>query len=51
MEIFCVSCKNMLLANIQVLQKLIKIDLSICAICGKKKQTFIKNKELHNFDD
>ena len=24
--------------------------LSICAICGKKKLTFIKNKELHNFD-
>ena len=24
--------------------------LSNCAICGKKKPTFIKNKELHNFN-
>ena len=25
--------------------------LSNCAICGKKRWTFIKNKELHNFND
>ena len=25
--------------------------LSNCAICGKKKSTFIKNKELNNFND
>ena len=24
--------------------------LSNCAVCGKKKSTFIKNKELHNFN-
>ena len=24
--------------------------LSNCAVCGKKKSTFIKNKEIHNFD-
>ena len=24
--------------------------LSNCAICGNKKCTFIKNKELHNFN-
>ena len=24
--------------------------LSNCAVCGKKKSTFIKNKELDNFD-
>ena len=24
--------------------------LSDCDICGKRKSTFIKNKELHNFD-
>ena len=24
--------------------------LSNCAVCGKKKLSFIKNKELHNFD-
>ena len=22
-----------------------------CAICGKKKSTFIKNQELHNFNN
>ena len=26
------------------------IILSNCAVCGKKKSTFIKNKEHHNFD-
>ena len=25
--------------------------LSNCAVCSKKKSTFIKNKELHNFDE
>ena len=25
--------------------------LSNFAVCGKKKSTFIKNKELHNFND
>ena len=25
--------------------------LSNCTICGKKKSTFIKNKELHNFNN
>ena len=25
--------------------------LSNCAVCGKKKSTFIKNKELHNFNN
>ena len=25
------------------------MSLSNCAICGKKKRTFIKNQELHNF--
>ena len=24
--------------------------LSICAVCGKKKLTFIKNKKVHNFN-
>ena len=24
--------------------------LSNCTVCGKKKSTFVKNKELHNFD-
>ena len=34
--------------KIQVLEKLNKVD---CAICGKKKSTFIKNQELHNFNN
>ena len=34
MEAYCVSCKKYT-ANKN---------------CGKKKSTFIKNKELHNFD-
>ena len=25
--------------------------LSNCTICGKKKSTFIKNKELHDFNN
>ena len=25
--------------------------LSNCAVCGKKKSTFINNQELHNFDN
>ena len=25
--------------------------ISNCAVCGKKKLTFMKNKELHNFND
>ena len=36
--------------KIQVLEKLKKIDTN-CTICGKKKSTFIKNKELHSFNN
>ena len=25
--------------------------LSNCAVCGKKKPTFVKNQKLHNFND
>ena len=28
-----------------------RLFLSICAICGKKKLTFTKIQELHNFDN
>ena len=31
-------------------QKILMLLLN-CTICGKKKWTFIKNKELHNFND
>ena len=27
------------------------ILLSNCVVCGKKKSTFIKNKEVHNFNN
>ena len=42
----------MLLANIQVLQKLIKIDtfINLCYL-SQEKANFYKNKEPHNFDD
>ena len=41
----------MLKTKIQVLEKLKKIMLlSDCAVYGKKKSTFIKNKQLQNFD-
>ena len=46
--------KDILLTKIQVSEKLKKkkrlMLFSNCAVCGKKKSTFIKNKELHNFD-
>ena len=43
----------MLLMKIQMLEKLKKdtlMLLSDCAVCGRKKSAFIKNKQLHNFD-
>ena len=50
MGTYYVSCKNIPLTKIQVLKtkqnKL--IPLSNCAVCGKKKSTFIKNQELLN---
>ena len=47
MVISNVSCKKILRTKIQELEKLNKIDR---AICGKKKLTFIKNQEIHNFN-
>ena len=47
MKTFCVSCKT---ANKNSSTKKTKQNrlmlLSNCAICGKKKPTFIKNQEL-----
>ena len=42
METYSVGCKE---------QQNRLMLLSNCAGCGKKKSTFIKNKELHNFND
>ena len=41
--------KRILRTKIQALEKLKKkiVLLSSCSVCGKKKLTFIKNKELH----
>ena len=44
--------KNIQKTKIQMLKKTKQnrlMLLSNCAVCGKKKSTFIKNKELHNF--
>ena len=53
METYCVSCKKYTAnenSNVgETKQTRLKL-LSNCAICCKKKSTFIKNKELHNFD-
>ena len=54
MERYCVSCKKYTAnKNLSVTKnKQNKLMLLLnCAICGKKKLTFIKNKELHNFND
>ena len=46
------TAKNILLTKIQILQTKQNrlMLLSNSAVCGKKKLTFIKNKELQNFD-
>ena len=53
METYCVSC-NTYTANESLSVRKTKQDrlmlLTSCSICGKKKSTFIKNKELHNFN-
>ena len=52
METYCVSCKNTVNENSSVrkTKQTRLMLLSNFAVCGKKKSTFIKNKELHNFD-
>ena len=48
METYCVSCKKILQTKILLLEELKKNRLmlvSICAVCRKKKSTFIKNQE------
>ena len=50
METFCASCKKYTESKIQMLEKLKKNRLMPLSSCGKKTSTFIKSKELHNFD-
>ena len=54
MENYCVSCKkyteNKNSSVTKTKQNRLML-LSNCAICGKKKSSFIKNEELHNFNN
>ena len=54
MEIYCLSCKKNT-ANENSSVRKTRQDrlmlLSHCAICGKKKPTFIRNQELNNFNN
>ena len=53
METYCVSSKKYTTnenSNVRKTKQNRLMLLSNCSICGKKKSTFIKNKELHNFD-
>ena len=51
---YCLSCKKNTEKKNSSVRKTKQnrlMLLSNCAFCGKKKSTFIKNKELHNFDN
>ena len=53
METYCVSPRKYTgneNSNVRKTKQNRLMLLSNCSICGKKKSTFIKNKELHNFD-
>ena len=53
MEAYCLSCKKHTAkeaSNVRRTKQNRLMLLSNCAICGKKKSTFIKNQELHNFN-
>ena len=53
METYCISCKKYIENENSSVRKTKQNKLMlliICAVCGKKKSTFIKNKEIHNFD-
>ena len=54
METYCVNFKKYKANKISSVRKTKQnrlMLLSNCAICGKKKSPFIKNKELHNFNN
>ena len=53
METFCASCKKYTeneKSNVRKTKQNRLMLLSNCTVCSKKKLTFIKDKELHNFD-
>ena len=52
METYCVSCKKYTEnenSNVKKTKKNRLMFFSTCVVYGKKKSTFMKNKELHNF--
>ena len=52
METYCVGCKKYTEnenSNVRKTKQNRIMLLSNCGACGKKKSTFIENKELHNF--
>ena len=54
MKTYCVSCKKYTANENSSVRKTKQNRLMLllnCAICGKKKSTVIKNKELHNFNN
>ena len=53
METYCTSCKKYTVKENSSVRKTKqnRLFLSNCAICGKKKSTFFKNKEFHNFNN
>ena len=54
MKTYCVSCKKYTAnenSSVRRTKQNRLMLLSNCAICGKKKSTFIKNQELHNFNN
>ena len=54
METYCVSCKKHTTNENSSVRKTKQnrlMLLSNCTICGKKKSTFRKNQELHDFNN
>ena len=54
MKNYCISCKKRAAnENSRVIKakRNMLMHLSTCAVCGKKKSTFMKNRELHSFND
>ena len=53
METYCIICENYTTnknSNVRKTKQSRLMHLSNCAICGNKKLTFIKNKELNTFN-
>ena len=54
MEMHCASCKKNTANENSSVRKTKKnrfLLLPSCAVCGKEKSTFMKNKECHNYEN